>query len=332
RWCNIAVSLLWRRPFTEYVVPFNDDTVETRAKITCIEFRSYQEPMFSYAKYLQELSDVSIIKSVRFYAMYQAHQFSFQNTYNPIIDALWHMFMRQCTKINSLSITILSPINSPTGIMNVNNIMEAKLALSHLRNFSLVISHNENDYWKIQELLNKLLLNVDCYSTNIITAPMQALKSQVDWLTSLIFEYVHFDINSVTILSTMINLDSLQLKKYSWPNVIIPTIFERTGDTLNHLVIDHVSIYVIQIAKEYCLNIKTLYIQIGVENFEYIFPWIKKLKLEKFNLKFLLTGRSRRITLSIEETSKVLQHLGQSIPLTLTYLRLDGIKISKKII
>ncbi|CAG8832533.1 30829_t:CDS:1, partial [Racocetra persica] len=91
--------------------------------------------------------------------MYQAHQFSFQSSYNPIIDALWHMFMRQCTKIISLSITILSPTNSPTGIVNVSNFMDAKFALSHLQNFSFVISNkNEKDCLKIQELLNQLPL------------------------------------------------------------------------------------------------------------------------------------------------------------------------------
>ncbi|CAG8681955.1 30380_t:CDS:1, partial [Racocetra persica] len=142
-WCRITVPILWRRPFTISSKPFTNKhrtsrTLIIQTYVSClnqdelaylipykIDFLDIQSTLFPYEKYLQELSDNAIDKGVKGWFQVKKLIFPFveyDHRAEAITYALWRMFMRQCVKIQSVSIM---PLYVRSGISNVPNFSDA---------------------------------------------------------------------------------------------------------------------------------------------------------------------------------------------------------------
>ncbi|CAG8638922.1 1581_t:CDS:1 [Dentiscutata erythropus] len=177
-WCRITVPILWCRPFTISSKPFTNKhrtsrTLIIQTYVSClnqdelaylipyrIDFLDIRPTLFPYEKYLQELSDNAIDKGVKGWFQGKKLTFPFveyDHRAEALTYSLWRMFMRQCVKIQSVSIM---PLYVRSGISNVPNFSDSMSALSHVRSFTCRIdwSDSAEKYQKTIQLLQKLEL------------------------------------------------------------------------------------------------------------------------------------------------------------------------------
>ncbi|RIB18552.1 hypothetical protein C2G38_2085323 [Gigaspora rosea] len=204
------------------------------------------------------------------------------------------------------------------------------------------------DIIKTQQNLNEFKLTENwIHSTNIIPS----LDVHIDHITSLgLFSFL-FDDTSIKILSKFTCLESLQLHKCGciekYPNRILSdaifnlkslfivgtpsnlttSIIAKAGHMLQLLVMDCVNNDMIDFVSKYCPNISMLYVELTQNDYTLLFPWISSLQLETLEVKCSIESRNRTHLLSAIDSGKFLQLLSQHLPLTLTFLRLEGMEI-----
>ncbi|RHZ59654.1 hypothetical protein Glove_362g23 [Diversispora epigaea] len=175
---------------------------------------------------------------------------------------------------------------------------------------------------------------------NITENVITSLKYNSQFLITLKFWMLRLDGVSFEGLSSLKTLESLdiqwcegitikqckflseakfKLKSLSlWENTLSPEItsilIEKAGDTLLDLKFDIITMETIESASKYCPNIINLCTITKKESYDYLFPWIKKLKLKK--LDFYSSGI---------DLSEGIRLLGENISPTLTYLNFDYI-------
>ncbi|CAG8531110.1 4285_t:CDS:1 [Acaulospora morrowiae] len=423
-WCSNVVSILWRHPFTNSYKPFTSGkhklrrSLIIRTYVSClndeelarlipfsIDFSYTKKPLFPYERYLQELSDSNIDKGVRNWIQSQGKDvlpiYQADKRAIAIIDSLWHMFMRQCIKIKSVSIT---PLYINSGLLNATNILHASSAFAHLNNFyfridwsrseeikykSIVqllkqlislsdnINHmelsiheriNPNIMKYIVKLINvqrgikkfifhdsRLLRSITAPITTSITTPMVALQSQANCLVSLEFHGVKFDDVSVASLAGFDLLESLlfqkcrditlermeilsqasfhikflSMQKNLWPSIITSVLIAKAGESLRQIVLDDVSTETIQAMTNCCPNINVAYISPTDLTYQLIFPWVGSTSLKKLEISFETHAR-RGIQIPIEDSSKVMQLLGETLSTSLVFLKLNGLRITNE--
>ncbi|CAG8651424.1 19246_t:CDS:2, partial [Racocetra fulgida] len=115
-----------------------------------------------------------------------------------------------------------------------------------------------------------------------------------------------------TLSDSSFHLTSLSI----WDNPSSPditaTLITKAGKALRDLKTDMITREMIEVANKYCPNITHLCIKIRNENHDYLFPWIKSLRLD--HLDFFSHEN---------DASDGIRLLGEYIPLTVTYLNLD---------
>ncbi|CAG8473506.1 8720_t:CDS:1 [Cetraspora pellucida] len=204
------------------------------------------------------------------------------------------------------------------------------------------------DIIKAQQNLKEFKLTENwIYPTNIMTS----LEVHANHITALgLFSFL-FDDTSIKVLSRFTCLESLQLHNCSciekYPNRILSdamfnlkslfivgtpsslttSIIAKAGHMLQLLVMDCVNSDMIDFASKYCPNISMLYVELTQNDYTLLFPWIGSLQLETLEIKCSVESRNRTHLLSANDSGKFLQLLSQHLPLTLTFLRLEGMEI-----
>ncbi|CAG8669875.1 4176_t:CDS:1, partial [Scutellospora calospora] len=176
------------------------------------------------------------------------------------------------------------------------------------------------------------------------------MESQANYVTSLAFRSVKFNDASIAALAGFYSLESLCLQKCrnmtkehsvtlsaasfrlkflsllrnSWSNSITAALIAKAGVNLQQMVLDNVCSETTQAALNHCPNLNILYIEVSVYNYSLI-TWIGSTKIQQLELSFGGTFR-----LSTEDTTKSLKFLGENLPTSLVYLKLDGLYISNE--
>ncbi|CAG8615857.1 7539_t:CDS:1 [Acaulospora morrowiae] len=170
-WCTYAVRLLWHRPFSSshrdkhymivktYLLFFNES--EQKSLIPFNITLDYQtqnsSPLFPYAKYLEEFSDLDFGLSIEVFLNYSDGQNNCNDRrVDAILISLWRMLMRQCVKIKSMKIRpslFLYGFDGP----DIEGVMHTRSAFDHLREFDFYVDeYYDGTFSRTIDLIQKL--------------------------------------------------------------------------------------------------------------------------------------------------------------------------------
>ncbi|KAF0461295.1 hypothetical protein F8M41_000433 [Gigaspora margarita] len=193
-----------------------------------------------------------------------------------------------------------------------------------------------------------MILKGNLYQFRPLLVPV--MESQANYVTSLAFRSVKFNDVSIIALAGFHSLESLCLQKCRnmtkehsvmlsaasfrlkflsllrnpWSNSITAALIAKAGVNLQQMVLDNVCTETTQAALDHCPNLTILYIEVSVYNYSLI-TWIGSTKIQQLEVSF---GGIFR--LSTEDTTKSLQLLGEHLPTSVVYLKLDGLYISNE--
>ncbi|CAG8542685.1 1243_t:CDS:2 [Diversispora eburnea] len=310
-WCGCAIPLLWKQPFSnfrcwEFIIRTYLDCLKPLELLNLKPYNllipfSSSPPLFEYERYLESFSnsdmEIGIITWLRF------------GTSDLPEISLFH-------EIKSLSYPGISKLKSLDCCIGHKN-HEIKLyqnTMNLLQNWGIICTSLKRIWVSVceenvasQDLISNIIKSqkyllefkftgVDNITENVITS----LKYNSQFLITLKFWMLKLDGISFEGLSSLKTLESLDIQ---W-----------SGDTLLDLKFDIITMETIESASNYCPNIINLCTTTKKECYDYLFPWIKKLKLKK--LDFYSSGI---------DLSEGIRLLGENISPTLTYLNFDYI-------
>ncbi|CAG8455588.1 4614_t:CDS:2 [Racocetra fulgida] len=302
-WSSQVVPLLWCQPFVNcplskrhllirtYISCFNTDEL-TNLSPCKINLAEVQPTLFDYARYLESISDCHLNSSVLDWVHKQINQ-KFSDF--PIVidqDFIKGKFPNTVEILKQLSLLCVNIEYIEIKILRETNPLTQQLII---------------DIIKAQQNLKEFKLTENwIYPTNIMTS----LEVHANHITALgLFSFL-FDDTSIKILSSLTT-----------------SIIAKAGHMLQLLVMDCVNSDMIDFASKYCPNISMLYVELTQNDYTLLFPWIGSLQLETLEIKCSVESRNRTHLLSANDSGKFLQLLSQHLPLTLTFLRLEGMEI-----
>ncbi|RHZ84442.1 hypothetical protein Glove_81g42 [Diversispora epigaea] len=170
-WCIYAVRLLWHRPFSSshrdkhymiiktYLLFFNESEQKSLIPFNItVDYQIQQSPpLFPYAKYLEEFSDLDFGLSIEVFLSNSDGQSNWSDRrVDAILISLWRMLMRHCVKIKSMKIRpslFLYGFDGP----DIESIMHTKSAFDHLREFDFYVDeYYDGTFSRTIDLIQKL--------------------------------------------------------------------------------------------------------------------------------------------------------------------------------